>query len=369
MDGKKKADVIKAAQPEDMRDRRLTDLRISVMDRCNHRCPYCMPESDYSDEYPFLDPSERLSFDEIIQVVKATARLGVNKVRITGGEPLLRPNLPKLIKRISDLPEIKDLALTTNGVLLTRQIKDLKEAGLKRITVSLDAIDDELFLKMNGGKSHVQQVLDGIKAAQDVGLESGIKINMVVQKGVNEHEVLKVAEYFRNQNIVVRFIEYMDVGTRNKWQRPNVVSSDELRERIDAKWKLEPLPSHKPGETATRYAYADGAGEVGFISAVSNPFCGECSRLRMSSEGKVYTCLFAQEGFDLRPILKGKGNGPETTLALENEIKKIWKGRDDHYSAEREEREALEREKGDPRYTETNPEDGLRRIEMNYIGG
>ena len=335
--------------PRDRRGRPLHDLRISVMDRCNFRCPYCMPESVYGDHFVFLRNDERLSFDEIERLCRLATRLGVSKLRLTGGEPLLRPKLAGLIARLRVLDGIDDMAMTTNGVLLARHAIELRDAGLDRITVSLDTLDPALFHRMTGGRGALEDVMRGIEAAQAAGFPRGIKLNTVVQRGVNEHTVLELVERFRGSGIVVRFIEYMDVGNRNDWAPGAVVSSRELVERIDARWPLHPVPPRYPGEVARRYRFLDGAGEIGTISSVSEPFCGACSRARLSSEGMLYTCLFATRGSDLRTPLRDGASDQE----LLQRLRDIWLRRADRYSEERE-----ERRRRDP-----------RKIEMHYIGG
>src|SRR5215469_11309787 len=270
--------------PRDTRARPMRDLRISVMDRCNFRCPYCMPRETYHEKYRFLGSHERLSFDEIVRLARLFVQLGVRKLRLTGGEPLLRANLTDLIGDLTTIPGVDDVALTTNGVLLGKYASELKAAGLKRITVSLDSLDPEVFARMSGGFGSPAEVLDGIEHARRAGLEP-IKINAVVQRGVNDHTVLELVERFRGTGVIVRFIEYMDVGNRNDWRQELVVPSKELMARIAARWPLEPLEREYRGEVAQRYAFADGGGEVGFISSVTQPFCGDCSRARLSSDG------------------------------------------------------------------------------------
>lgn len=334
----------------DQYGRPLQDLRISVMDRCNFRCPYCMPEAKYHEHFRFLEPKERLNFDEIERVARVAVSLGVTKLRLTGGEPLLRPGLTDLVGRLAAIDGVNDVALTTNAVLLERHADALKSAGLQRITVSLDSLDPAVFARMSGGRAQLDPVLSAIAYAQGLGFRGGVKLNTVVQHGVNDAGVLDLAERFRHTGVVLRFIEYMDVGTRNHWERSEVVPSAELRERINARWPLEAVGPQYRGEVARRYRYADGAGEVGFISSVSAPFCGDCSRARLSSEGQLYTCLFASKGTDLRDILRGGADDQE----LRNVLSGIWSARTDRYSEERAEH-------GD---TPTS-----HRIEMNYIGG
>ena len=337
------------ALPRDQRDRPLHDLRISVMDRCNFRCPYCMPESTYGEHFNFLRNDERLSFDEIERLCRLAATLGVSKLRLTGGEPLLRPHLAELVTRLRRLDGITDLAMTTNGVLLARHAKELREAGLDRITVSLDTLDPALFHRMSGGRGALDEVMAGIEAAQAAGFPHGVKLNTVVQRGVNEHTVPDLVERFRGTGIVVRFIEYMDVGNHNEWRPDDVVPSRELIERIHAHWPLQAVPPKYSGEVATRYRFLDGAGEIGMISSISQPFCGGCTRARLSSEGKLYTCLFATRGTDLREPLR-QGASDEVLTQL---LRDVWLKRNDRYSEERAERHGSKRAK----------------IEMHYIGG
>jgi cyclic pyranopterin phosphate synthase len=329
--------------------RALRDLRLSVTDRCNFRCPYCMPRERFNDQYRFLKSTERLSSDETVRLVRLFLALGVVKLRITGGEPLLRAGLADLIGDLTTLPGLTDVALTTNGVLLAQHAAELRAAGLRRVTVSLDSLDPQIFAAMAGGLGSPTEVLEGIAAAQRAGL-APIKVNAVVQRGVNDHTVLDLIEHFRGTGVVVRFIEYMDVGNRNDWRPEQVVSSRELIERIDARWPLSPLEATYSGEVATRYAFADGAGELGFISSITQPFCGDCSRARLSSDGKLYTCLFAGDGVDLRGPLRG-GAGDEELLAM---IRAVWERRMDRYSELR----AQLRARGSQRH-----------VEMNQVGG
>jgi GTP 3',8-cyclase len=336
--------------PRDSLGRPLRDLRISVMDRCNFRCPYCMPREKFHERYQFLGSHERLSFDEIVRLSRLFVKLGVRKLRLTGGEPLLRSNLSDLVGDLSAIPGVDDVALTTNGVLLSRHAAELKAAGLRRITISLDSLDPEVFAKMNGGFGGLDDVLAGIEHARKVGLEP-IKINAVIQRGLNDHTALDLVERFRGTGIIVRFIEYMDVGNRNEWRPDIVVPSKELAAKISKRWPLEPLVRDYRGEVAERYQYTDGAGEVGFISSVTQPFCGDCSRARLSSDGVIYTCLFATQGVNLRDALRGGATDDD----LLEKIRNIWLGRTDRYSEKRAElREAL----GDH-----------RKVEMFYIGG
>src|SRR5947209_14481850 len=273
--------------PRDTFARPMRDLRISVMDRCNFRCPYCMPRETYHEKYRFLGSHERLSFDEIVRLARLFVQLGVRKLRLTGGEPLLRANLADLIGDLTANPGVEDVALTTNGVLLAKRAAELKAAGLKRINVSLDSLDAEIFARLSGGFGGLEDVLDGIEHARRAGLEP-IKINAVIQRGVNDHTALELVKHFRGTGVIVRFIEYMDVGNRNHWRQELVVPSKELVARISEHWPLRPLEREYRGEVAERYAFADGQGEVGFISSVTQPFCGDCSRARLSSDGVIY---------------------------------------------------------------------------------
>src|SRR6201996_5601893 len=314
-------------RPRDTLGRPVRDLRISVMDRCNFRCPYCMPREKFHERYKFLGSRERLSFDEIVRLSRLFVKVGVRKLRLTGGEPLLRANLSDLIGDLTAIPGVDDVALTTNGVLLAKYAAELKAAGLKRITVSLDSLDPEVFAKMSGGFGGLKDVLDGIDHARSAGLDP-IKINAVIQRGLNDHTALDLVERFRGTGVIVRFIEYMDVGNRNEWRPDSVVPSKELVARISERWPLEPLERDYRGEVAERYRFADGAGEVGFISSVTQPFCGDCSRARLSSDGVVYTCLFATHGTNLREALR-KGATDEQLLDI---IRDTWLKRSDRYS-------------------------------------
>jgi cyclic pyranopterin phosphate synthase len=305
--------------------RPLQDLRISVIDRCNLRCSYCMP--DDSGPFDFVPTEEHLSFEETNRLVRVFARLGVHKIRITGGEPLLRPHLPKLIHRLRQISVLDEIALTTNGVLLARNAAALAEAGLTRVTVSLDSLDEKVIGRMNGGRARAESILASIDAASEAGL-GPVKINVVVQRGVNDHTVLDLLEHFRHSGHVVRMIEYMDTGTRNCWQADEVVPTKELIERINERWPIKPVPAHYAGEVAKRYVYEDGAGEIGFISSISQPFCGSCHRVRLSTDGVLYTCLFATQGTDLRgPLRSGASD-----IELEKIISEIWQTRGDRYS-------------------------------------
>lgn len=330
--------------PRDRLDRPLRDLRLSLIDACNFRCPYCMPADRIADDHG-MDSAARMDFDEIETLVRGFARLGVNKLRLTGGEPLLRKRLPELVARLAAIPGIDDLALTTNGSLLTAQAQALHAAGLRRLTVSLDALDPELFRNLSGGRGKVEDVLAGIAAAETAGFDP-IKLNCVVQRDVNEDQVFALLQRFRGSGHVVRFIEYMDVGTCNGWDAARVLPSAELRDRIHAHWPLRPLDPNYRGEVASRYAFVDGAGEIGFISSVSAPFCGDCHRARVSADGKLYTCLFAGQGRDLRASLR---QGED---ALVERVGSIWSARGDRYSE-------LRNDAGTSR----------RHVEMYLVGG
>jgi len=334
--------------PLDTRGRTLADLRISVIDRCNFRCPYCMPEDQYPRDHAFLSKAERLRFEEIERLARIFVGLGVRKLRLTGGEPLLRRDLPELVRQLAAISPDVDIAMTTNGSLLAERVDALRSAGLHRITLSLDTLDPKTFAVMSGGRGEVDAVLTAITAAERAGFES-LKINAVVMRGVNDAQVLDLVAHFRGSRHIVRFIEYMDVGTCNDWQRDLVVPSAELRERIAARWPLVALEGHYVGEVAQRYAFADGAGEIGFISSVTEPFCGDCSRARLSADGRLYTCLFAQTGHDLRGPLRA-GASDEDLAGI---IRAVWASRDDRYSEERSELRNAER----------------RRVEMYEIGG
>jgi len=332
---------------QDQLGRALRDLRISVMDRCNFRCPYCMPEDKYHKDFQFMGSEERLSFDEITRLANLFAGLGVHKLRITGGEPLLRPGISDLIGDLDCIDGIDDIALTTNGILLPQHAAGLKAAGLNRVTVSLDSLDDEIFLGMSGGRGSKDKVLRGIREADEAGL-TPIKINTVIKRGVNESSVTELLEYFRGTGIIVRFIEFMDVGTINHWQMSDAVPAAELVERINERWPIKPAQRNYHGEVASRYVFEDGEGEVGFITSVSEPFCGSCTRARLSSDGKLYTCLFATEGVDLRgPLRDGASDDDLRTLLVDT-----WQKRVDRYSEERAEHKGHE-----------------QKVEMYYIGG
>jgi len=336
--------------PRDTLGRPMQDLRISVMDRCNFRCPYCMPRETFHEKYRFLGSQERLSFDEIVRLARVFVQLGVRKLRLTGGEPLLRANLADLVGDLTGIPGVEDVALTTNGMLLGKYASELKAAGLKRITVSLDSLDPAVFARMSGGFGSPAQVLEGIERARQAGLDP-IKINVVVQRGVNDHTLLELLEHFRGNGVIVRFIEYMDVGNGNRWHSEGVVPSKELVERIGERWPMLPLEPQYRGEVARRYAFADGEGEVGFISSVSQPFCGDCSRARLSSDGVLYSCLFATQGTRLRDPLR-RGASDAELLEL---IRGAWQARTDRYSEQRAHARSAASDQ--------------RKIEMFYIGG
>jgi cyclic pyranopterin phosphate synthase len=330
--------------------RPLHDLRISVLDQCNFRCPYCMPEDEFHADYEFLKKRQRLSYDEILKIARVAARLGVSKLRLTGGEPLLDKRLATLIAGLAVIPGIDDLALTTNAMLLAPVAQELADAGLHRVTVSLDSLDKDVFRRMSGGRGDLAQVLEGIDAAERAGL-APIKINVVVQRGVNDHTVLDLLEHFRGSGHVVRLIEFMDVGNRNGWRLDQVVPSRQLLELVEKRWPLRRVDQSYPGEVARRYQYADGQGEIGFISSVTEPFCGACSRARLSADGMLYTCLFANHGTDLRESLRNNADDEELTDILSQ----IWVQRADRYSELRR-----------PGLAEAHV---LRKVEMYRIGG
>ena len=317
------------SMPRDLLARPLRDLRLSLIEACNFRCPYCMPADRIADDHG-LDAASRLSFDEIETLARGFAQLGVRKLRLTGGEPLLRKRLPELVARLARIDGIDDLALTTNGSLLAAHAQALRDAGLRRITVSLDTLDTEAFRALSGGRGELRDVLAGIEAVQAAGF-APIKLNCVVQRGVNDAGIETLAAFAREHGHVLRFIEYMDVGTCNGWQRERVLPSAELRDRIAARWPLRALDANYRGEVAERYAYEDGQGEVGFVSSVTAPFCGDCHRARVSADGQLYTCLFAGQGHDLRGVL---AQGED---ALAAHVTGLWSKRADRYSEIRSE--------------------------------
>ena len=337
--------------PVDRLSRPLRDLRISVTDRCNLRCPYSMPREVFGRDHAFMAREELLSFEEIARLARQFAALGVTKVRLTGGEPLLRRELERLVEMIAAIPGIDDIALTTNGTLLAARAGTLRDAGLSRVTVSLDALDEQVFRSMSDTRLPLARVLAGIDAALAAGL-APLKVNMVVRRGVNDHCALELAEHFRGRPETLRFIEYMDVGASNGWRLAEVVPAAELRDAIDARWPLEPIVPDRLGEVATRYRYRDGAGEIGFIHSVSAPFCSSCTRARLSADGRLHTCLFATHGHDLRALLREGASDDD----LAREIALIWTARGDRYSAARAE-QTTRRGSAHPR------------IEMSYIGG
>lgn len=335
--------------------RPLHDLRISVTDRCNFRCVYCMPKEVFGKDYPYLPHGDLLSFEEITRVARIFIAHGVEKIRLTGGEPLLRKNLEHLVAMLRALPTVSgrplDLTLTTNGSILARKAQALKDAGLDRVTVSLDALDDAVFKRMNDVDFAVADVLAGIEAAHAVGL-GPIKVNMVVKRGSNDDQIVPMARHFKGSPVILRFIEYMDVGASNGWNMDEVVPSGEVVKRIDAELPLVPQAANYSGETAARWRYADGGGEIGVISSVTGAFCKDCSRMRLSTEGKLYTCLFATRGHDLRALLRAGHDD----LAVSGAVARLWRGRDDRYSETRTiNTDGLQR--------------GARRVEMSYIGG
>jgi cyclic pyranopterin phosphate synthase len=331
----------------DRLNRRFRDLRISVTDRCNFRCTYCMPAEIYGERYEFLPKADLLTFEEISRLTKVLVRLGASKVRLTGGEPLVRNQIETLVALLARIEGVRDLTMTTNAYLLPQKAQPLKDAGLQRITISLDSLDDEVFQRMNGRGFGTGKVLQGIDAADRAGL-SPIKINAVVQRGVNDHTMVDLARYFKDRGHTVRFIEYMDVGNRNGWRLDHVVPAGEIVEMIDAEMPLEPVESNYDGEVARRYRYRDGSGEIGVIASVSKPFCGDCTRLRLSPEGSIYTCLFASVGTDLRGPLRDGATDEE----IETLVSRVWGAREDRYSEER-----------------TSMTEARDKVEMYYIGG
>ena len=351
--------VASSGQLADQLGRPLRDLRISVTDRCNFRCSYCMPKEVFDKDYQYLPHSNLLSFEEITRLARQFVAHGVRKIRLTGGEPLLRKHVEVLIGQLAQLrtPEGQplDLTLTTNGSLLARKAQALRDAGLQRVTVSLDGLDDVVFRRMNDVDFPVAEVLAGIDAAKAAGLHD-IKVNMVVKRGTNEHEIIPMARHFKGTGITLRFIEYMDVGATNGWRMDEVLPSADVIQRLQAEWPLRALEPAAPGETAQRWAYQDGSGEVGVISSVTQAFCHDCNRARLSTEGKVYLCLFAHAGHDLRALLRGGASDEQITSAIGH----IWHGRSDRYSALRASM---------PPDAAAAPGSQPRRVEMSYIGG
>lgn len=344
--------AIPVAAVADTLQRPLRDLRISVTDRCNLRCTYCMPREVFGKDFVFLPRAELLSFEEIERVARIFLRLGVHKIRLSGGEPLMRHGVEKLVEKLARLTCVDgrpvEIAMTTNGVMLAKKARALKDAGLTRLTVSLDGLSEATFRRMSDSSAPVQAVLDGIAAAQALEL-APVKVNTVVKRGVNEHEIVPLVEHFRNSGVILRFIEFMDVGTTNGWRMDDVVTARDILQQIDARHPLRPVDPNYPGEVAKRWALADGSGEIGVIASVTQAFCGDCSRIRLSTDGKLYTCLFASDGIDLRtPLRQGADDA-----ALDRLIAATWQQRSDRYSQIRH--AATERP--------------LRKIEMSYIGG
>jgi GTP 3',8-cyclase len=329
--------------------RPVRDLRISVTDRCNFRCVYCMPKEVFGKQFEFLRREQLLTFEEIERLTRTFAAMGVEKLRITGGEPLVRRGVDELIARLSPLPGIDDVTLTTNGALLARMAQRLADAGLNRVTVSLDSLDDATFRAMNDVDFPVADVLEGIDAALRVGL-APVKVNMVVKRGTNDGDVLAMAEHFRGTGVILRFIEYMDVGATNGWRLDDVLPSAEIVSAIDASWPLEPVDPAYRGEVAARYRYRDGEGEIGLISSVTQPFCHDCTRARLSAEGKLYTCLFASRGHDLRALLRDEAI---SDAELDERLRAMWRRREDRYSELRTSSTTLD----------------LPKVEMSHIGG
>ncbi len=330
----------------DTLNRPLRDLRISVTDRCNFRCVYCMPKEIFGPDYKYLERSQVLTFEEMTRLARLFVGQGVRKIRLTGGEPLVRRDLHKLVAMLAEIPGL-DLTLTTNGALLARQAQALKDAGLNRVTVSLDSLDDAVFKAMNDADFPVEAVLEGMDAAAAVGLLP-IKVNMVVKRGLNEASILPMARFFKQKGYVLRFIEYMDVGSTNGWRMDDVVPAAEIVKMINAEMPLEPVDPNYVGEVAERWRYKDGSGEVGVVASVTQAFCRDCNRARLSAEGKLYTCLFAANGFDFRQLIRGGATDEELSQAIAN----VWRVRDDRYSELRSEN--------------TIP---LAKVEMSHIGG
>ncbi|MDR4433333.1 GTP 3',8-cyclase MoaA [Bacillus tequilensis] len=340
--------ITESRQMLDKRNRPLRDLRISVTDRCNFRCTYCMPAELFGPDYPFLKKEELLSFEELERLATLfVTRFGVEKIRLTGGEPLMRKDMPELIKKLARIPGVRDIAMTTNGSLLPVYAERLKEAGLKRVTISLDSLEDERFKKINGRGVSVSKVLEGIEAAKQAGL--GVKINMVVQKGLNEKDILPMARYFKEKGHILRFIEFMDVGNTNQWEKKDVMTKAEIIDLINEHMPVEPIAPNYHGEVASRFRYLDGSGEIGVISSVSDAFCGSCNRARLSARGELFTCLFASSGFDLRGPVRQELSDDE----LSEMIGTVWKNRIDQYSVDRTLSKASDKKK----------------VEMSYIGG
>lgn len=332
----------------DQLNRPFHDLRISVTDRCNFRCSYCMPADVFGEAYRFLPRAQLLTFEEIARLARVFAGLGARKIRLTGGEPLVRKELEKLVALLAEVPGIDDIAMTTNGYFLPQKAQALRDAGLRRVTVSLDSLDDQVFRALNGGRADVQQVLAGIEAAERAGF-APIKINAVIKRGVNDRSVVDLARFCHERGYIARFIEYMDVGNLNGWRLDDVVPAREIVEMIDAELPLEAVAPNYPGEVARRYRYRDGSGEIGVIASVTQPFCGGCTRLRLSPEGQMFTCLFGAHGVDLRGLLRD-GASDETLAAIAQDV---WRRRDDRYS--------------EVRTSQTAPREP--KVEMYHIGG
>lgn len=331
---------------KDQLGRPLRDLRISVTDRCNFRCSYCMPKDVFGGDYGFLKRSELLTFEEITRLVRLLRDLGIRKVRLTGGEPLLRHQVHALVEMLGQIPDL-DLAMTTNGAFLAEKADMLKQAGLDRVTVSLDSLDGEIFARMNGVGFPVAKILEGIQAADQAGLNP-IKINMMVRRGVNEDSILPMAQHFRGTGHILRFIEFMDVGCTNGWRMDEVVTAKEIIETLDSEFPIEPVDPHYRGEVANRWRYKDGQGEIGVIASVTQAFCQDCTRLRLSAKGELYTCLFGLTGHNMHHLLRGDASDEE----IIDRVKAIWQRREDHYS--------------EIRSAETN---SRPKVEMSYIGG
>lgn len=307
--------------------RPIRDLRISVMDKCNFRCPYCMPAEIFGESYNFLEKDQILSDDELIRLAHIFGRMGVTKLRITGGEPLIRKNLTNIIEEWVKTPGIEDVAMTTNGYFLAPMAHKLKAAGLHRLTISLDSLDEEVFQIMNGARSSVERVLNAIKEAQAAGFDN-LKINCVVKKGVNDHTIADLARHFKGTGIIVRYIEYMDVGNLNGWKMDDVLTAAEILKLIDADSPLQPLEENYRGEVANRYGYLDGSGEIGIIASVTQPFCGDCTRVRLSAAGELFTCLFGNKQFDVRDLMRAGASDDE----IVDELANLWRKRNDRYS-------------------------------------
>ena len=330
----------------DHRGRPMHDLRISVTDRCNFRCVYCMPKTVFGRDYPFLPRQDLLTYEEIVRLARLFVDQGVSKIRLTGGEPLLRRDIERLIEQLATIPGL-ELTLTTNGSLLATRARALRDAGLHRVTVSLDGLDDAVFKRMNDADYPVSRVLDGIEAAAAAGL-APVKVNMVVKRGANDGEILPMARHFRNSGHILRFIEYMDAGNANAWRAAEVIPAADVVTRIAAEFPLDPIDPNYPGEVAERWRYRDGAGEIGVIASVTQAFCSDCTRIRLSTDGKLYTCLFANQGHDLRHLLRDGTDDAQLTAAISN----IWRTRDDRYSELRGAGLLV-----------------IKKIEMSYIGG